>query len=423
LETRFGVEGGFMIKHVIGILALGNLLGGCSQSILQHHIASADPLFGDQLDTGQSKCLSSARFMLELMSPQGIDDSDRHLSEDCKVMYNVLQKYGFGESSHNITLSNTTIENPTVKVFVKGNTKAIASEDIEKIELSNGNISGGTSASAEFKRDEKEMQRRRNNAIDALIAVSNEKCGLYANRLKTVDGTTNSSLGILAILTGGVGSIVKGADAARALAGSSSIISGSQSALNESWFSNQTIHVLVNAFQKAREKQRSDILNREICPITSYTVMHGIGDVIDYHESCSLLKGLSETSLAIERADRPGIEVMRRQLADLASIRDDASNLISASLAVDSKAGQAALKAIGVANTKLAEAEAVHAADPTNTDKAHDVDVKNANLLDAKAAYATEVRNTIQAADIRRRVILDNNSSNDPAPKCPYTGH
>ncbi|RHW18653.1 hypothetical protein D1610_00315 [Sphingomonas gilva] len=184
---------------------------------------------------------------------------------------------------------------------------------------------------------------RRNEVVDALIAVSNDKCGSYSAHLKTFDGQTNSALSVLAILTGGVGGIVQGAEAARILSGSSAMLSGSRTAINESWFSSQTIHVLVAAYEKSRERQLRDITNRQACPMTSYTLMDGFGDAMRYHASCSILTGLAEAAQAIERSDQPGLDTMRRQLADLASIQKQADNLISASFVTNSLSGQLAI--------------------------------------------------------------------------------
>ena len=169
---------------------------------------------------------------------------------------------------------------------------------------------------------------RRNEIVDALVAVSNRKCGDYSAHLKTFDGQSNSALSVISILTGGIGGVVGSEQAARILSGASSIVSGSRAALNESWFSNQTMHVLVSGFEKVRERESREMNNRQACPIEDYSVMDGIGDALKYHSSCSLLTGLSEAAEAIDRADQPGLDTMRRTLADLQAIRKQSRNLV-----------------------------------------------------------------------------------------------
>lgn len=170
---------------------------------------------------------------------------------------------------------------------------------------------------------------QRNELIDALMAASNRKCTRYAALLKNADGAMNAGLSVGAIITGGLGSILGGVNTAKALAGSSSILSGSRAALNDTYLSNQTIHVLTAAFEKARRGQRRIITNRQACSVEQYTVMRGIEDAFSYHQSCSLVAGLAETALSIERSENPGLDAMRIQLAALANLRRQAAEFAS----------------------------------------------------------------------------------------------
>jgi hypothetical protein len=161
---------------------------------------------------------------------------------------------------------------------------------------------------------------QRNEIIDGLLATSNRKCGRYTAFLKNADGAANASLSLGAILTGGLGSFVGGQGAAKALSGTAAILTGSRAAINEVYLTNQTIHVLAAAFEKARQKQRAVITNRQACPIDQYTLMRGIEDAFKYHSSCSLVTGLEETVLAVERSDAPGLDAMRKTLAEYAML-------------------------------------------------------------------------------------------------------
>lgn len=134
----------------------------------------------------------------------------------------------------------------------------------------------------------------RNEVVDALLAASNRKCSRYTALIKNADGAVNGGLSVAAILTGGLGSFVGGAAAAKALSGTSAILTGSRTALNETYLSKQTIHVLASAFDKARQRQRAAITNRQACNIEQYTVMRGVEDAIAYHGTCSLVGGLAQ---------------------------------------------------------------------------------------------------------------------------------
>ena len=169
--------------------------------------------------------------------------------------------------------------------------------------------------------------QRRNEITDLLIATSNRKCGRYTALIKSADVAWNSQLGILSIMTGGLGAILGGENTAKALSGTSTILNGSRSAVNETVFHNQTIHVLATAYEKARQAQRRTITNRQACTTDQYTLSRAIEDVFNYHSSCSIVVGLYEAAKAVERSDSPGMNAMRAQMAALISLRRQADEL------------------------------------------------------------------------------------------------
>lgn len=170
-------------------------------------------------------------------------------------------------------------------------------------------------------------EHQRNEIIDALLAASNQKCNNYTALIKNTDGAVNAGLSVSAIITGGLGSILGGPNTARVFSGTSSILGGSRAAINETYLSNQTIHVLSAAFQNRRRISRQAILNRQACTVTEYTLMRGLEDAFDYHSSCSIVAGLEEAARTIERSANPGMEEMSRQLFLLAQLRNQAQKI------------------------------------------------------------------------------------------------
>lgn len=201
--------------------------------------------------------------------------------------------------------------------------------------------------------------RQRNEVIDALVATSNRKCGRYSALLKNADGAMNAGLSLSAIVTGGLGSIIGGVETAKALSGSSAILSGSRAALNETYLTNQTIHVLAAAFENARVAQRRQITNRQECSVDQYSLMRGIEDAFKYHSSCSIVTGLAETARAVERSGNPGMDTMRLQMASLLSLRRQADEFAKDGVPTPIAAPPSTMDVASFvdANTKLIEAE------------------------------------------------------------------
>lgn len=169
--------------------------------------------------------------------------------------------------------------------------------------------------------------RQRNETIDAMIASSNLKCNRYLELLKNADGAWNSGIGIASIVTGGLGAFVAGGlgafvageDTAKALSGTAAILSGSRAAVNEVYLNNLTIHVVAAAIEKVRIRERQKITNRQECDVRQYTLMRGVEDAFNYHRTCSIIAGLAETALAVQRSDNPGVAEMRKALTEYAN--------------------------------------------------------------------------------------------------------
>ncbi|WP_156457948.1 hypothetical protein [Sphingomonas sp. Leaf412] len=255
-------------------------------------------------------------------------------------------------------------------------------------------------------------QRQRNELIDALIATSNRKCTRYSAMLKNADGAMNAGLSVGAIVTGGLGSILPGANTAKALAGTSSILGGSRAALNDVYLSNQTIHVLTAAFEKARRTKRRDITNREACTVEEYSIMRGVEDALDYHNSCSIVAGLAETALSIERSENPGLDAMRTQLNEMTNLRRQMAELTAdvPVTPIAPRPEKVSVDRLVAADTSLTKAQAdLETAESNYTDATKAVEKARNDLANAggeDAALAKQVTDAEKAAANARKTVV-----------------
>ncbi len=182
----------------------------------------------------------------------------------------------------------------------------------------------------------------RNRIQDRIIAASNQRCGSYKQYLKKFDSEANLLLGAATTAVAGAGAIFTPANTVRALSGIAAILSGVRAEVNESYFQSQTVQVLTRGFEKKREAlykrikdEREPRLNPEeksspkkSATLTEYTVREAIGDAIVYHDHCSVVAGLEEVAIAIERVDDPGVKRMKGFFDDFGKARqalDEAS--------------------------------------------------------------------------------------------------
>ncbi len=161
--------------------------------------------------------------------------------------------------------------------------------------------------------DDKKMVRR-NQIQERIIAASTQRCSNYKQYLNMVDAQTNFGLGTAAVIAGAAGAIFTAADTARSLAGISAIFSGVRAEFNSDYFANKTIQVLTDAFSNRRKEIYKTILVSQKSNITQYNVEAAIKDAVHFHSQCSLIAGLEEAALAVERVNNPGLKEVERAL-------------------------------------------------------------------------------------------------------------
>ena len=189
----------------------------------------------------------------------------------------------------------------------------------------------------------------RNSVQDRIIGSSVQRCNFFKLYLRRVDQSLNLSLGSLATVAGGVGAIVTGVGAARALAGTAGIFSGLRAEVNEDLFAGLALQVLTDGIDAKRQRIREAIEEKRsesTSTPSSYTVEAAVADALLYHGACSLVDGLKEANAAIIRSRNPGLEEFRRVnralLGDQA-LRDATGVQVQASVArmlVEAKAVQ-----------------------------------------------------------------------------------
>jgi hypothetical protein len=159
-----------------------------------------------------------------------------------------------------------------------------------------------------------EQLQRRNRVQERLLAASNQACGEYKNILKRFDAENNTILGWVATAIAGAGAIVTGAGAARALSGVAGILTGARAELNENYFQNKTTQVIADGLDAKRKEDYERIQVAQRQTIVEYPVEAAVKDALTYHTHCSLVAGLEQAALSIERAQNPGIAMLEKTL-------------------------------------------------------------------------------------------------------------
>lgn len=206
----------------------------------KHHVAAAEPLFGD----GDETCLNDPTFLLTIYAPETPSPKG-----DVDVCTRMKRAIGWALVPHG---------------------------------------AAGASYSSE----------QRNEVVDALMGASDRKCGRYTAFLQQYDANVNGGFGVLAQATSALATLATGGTA-KWLAAGSTLSEGTRGTLNNALFANKTIGVLAQAYENRRDNDRKAIQDALNTELSKYSLMRGIADVFRYHADCSIVVGLQETQQAV----------------------------------------------------------------------------------------------------------------------------
>jgi hypothetical protein len=182
-------------------------------------------------------------------------------------------------------------------------------------------------------------EEHRNDIQAFIMARSQEPCDAYLNALKSISTWEGFGTGAAATILGGLGSIFTNVSTARALSGSSGIVSGTSAEFNANFFHNLAAEVIVPAILLKRATLASEIAEKRKQKITEYTIGDAISDAIEYHHACSLAIGIAAATETINQAQKTndqGIGI--KTLADSINVLKTIKVAVAPSAPTDVKA-------------------------------------------------------------------------------------
>lgn len=148
-----------------------------------------------------------------------------------------------------------------------------------------------------------QLQYRRNDLQDRIIAASNQRCGTYLRVLVSSKSQTQMGWGSLTTLLTGAATVTTPISAARVLTAGSTVSSGVMGVYNEAYFNNLTVNVISAGIAKHREGLLQYMGGERGKDMTSYPVNRAIADALSYHAACNIVSGLEAAASATNAAD------------------------------------------------------------------------------------------------------------------------
>jgi hypothetical protein len=170
-------------------------------------------------------------------------------------------------------------------------------------------------------------KERRNEVVDSFLASSNSICSDHIKFLQQWDGNINSTLGISSQASAGLAAIVNGG-LAQAMAALSALLGGARGTMQNAYFNNKTVAVLVSAFLQERNKIRGEIATGENAAIAKYTISRGVEDALRYHSSCSIAVGQDAAQRAVDQAGNPSLDTLKEFFQKVEEVRAEAAKFV-----------------------------------------------------------------------------------------------
>lgn len=133
----------------------------------------------------------------------------------------------------------------------------------------------------------------RNRLQYYLLTKSDEVCIGHKSDILAMASTINSSLSGMTSLLGGLGSIVTGEAATRALSGSAAIFNAWQDNFNQNVYYNNFADAIVKQIDTQRKQVLQEIEPKKSQDLATYSPEAAVFDVVRYHNLCSFSEGVA----------------------------------------------------------------------------------------------------------------------------------
>ncbi|WP_298376802.1 hypothetical protein [Azospirillum sp.] len=146
----------------------------------------------------------------------------------------------------------------------------------------------------------------RNRVQDAIMKAADQRCGEFKVQLEAAGAFEESATGVIAVITGTLGGLLQSAEAARSLAATSGIVSGSGAVISKAVFRNGSLKVIKTGIDLKRLELTEEFQPKRASELSSYSLEHAVRDAIRYGDACDIMEGLSKISDEVAQGGAKG---------------------------------------------------------------------------------------------------------------------
>lgn len=152
-----------------------------------------------------------------------------------------------------------------------------------------------------------EFEAKRNNFVSYVMALSEQKCGVYKSNLLRERAEFSTLMGGLSTLFAGTSAVLSHGLTASAFAAGAGVSSGINAVYAQERFANLTVEVITAGIDQRRKELEDAVIDKFKTNLNVYPVGYAIKDALSYHAACTAVTGLEVAKNSITRIDDPGI--------------------------------------------------------------------------------------------------------------------
>lgn len=143
--------------------------------------------------------------------------------------------------------------------------------------------------------------------VATLVTLSDNKCEKHKATIMSNANNWNVASGTAAILFAGYASVARSAHAAANAAAAAAATTGIQGQFNQEVYQGKLSTAILRAIEVARTKAYAKVTKG--LEAQNYPTVQLVGDISQYHASCSLMAGVTELTSAIDNRKKSRAEI------------------------------------------------------------------------------------------------------------------
>ena len=152
----------------------------------------------------------------------------------------------------------------------------------------------------------------RNTFVARTLIVSDDICLTHKAEIQAMSNSLNLTFGSLTTLFSGAASVIDSTTTAQIMSAVATASNSSRSLVNAEVYQQSLAVTILGAIDANRTELRTKITSKFGQPLAGYPVELAVADLVQYHEACSFISGLTFVSKAVQQRQQTKSTLLER---------------------------------------------------------------------------------------------------------------